>query len=356
MMGARTQISAAAIRDAKKENAKLRERDLAAQLGISEAEYLEAWIDHGVERLNVDLSTFFSMLKDAGEVMALSRNESAVHEKIGVYEGFSSNKHASIVLGPQIDLRIFGKHWAHAYHVTKQMDEGVTQRSFQFFDTTGTAVHKVFARPNTKLEQWDNIRKTLATNPPSKQPFKSVEKKASQPASPTNEAIGSLQADWAALQDTHSFQAMLRRHKLPRLDAIRLVGEKFSTQLSDDAVELLFNRLPADSLPIMVFVRNLGILQIHSGPIMNIKRMGPWLNVLDEGFHLHLRTDHIASTWLVRKPTKRGDIFSIEAFDAAGNQIILINGYRRDGDDTDLLSAWDQVVNSLPKNSEENEN
>lgn len=354
-MGAQTQISADAIRDAKKENAKMRERDLAKQLGISEAEYLEAWIGHGVERLNVDLGTFFPMLKDAGEVMALSRNESAVHEKIGTYEGFSSNKHASIVLGPQIDLRIFGKHWVHGYHVTKQLDSGATQRSFQFFDATGTAVHKVFARAETDLEQWDKIRETLATNAPSTPVFKLLETKASGPSSISNDALAGLQTDWAALQDTHSFQAMLRKHKLPRLDAIRLVGEKFTTQLAGDSLELLFNRLPDDNLPVMIFVRNVGILQIHSGPITNIKSMGPWLNVLDDGFHLHLRLDQIASTWLVRKPTKRGDIFSIEAFDAAGNQIILINGYRREGDDNDLVAIWDQIVTSLPTKSEENE-
>ncbi|WP_082376343.1 hemin-degrading factor [Ahrensia marina] len=356
MMGAQSQISADAIRDAKNKNMKMRERDLATQLGISEAEYLEAWIDHGVERMNVDLSTFFSMLKDAGEVMSLSRNESAVHEKIGTYESFSSNKHASIVLGPQIDLRIFGKHWTHAYHVTKQLDEGKTQRSFQFFDTTGTAIHKVFSRPQTNLEQWDEIRKVLTKNPPKNPSFKTAEKTNSEPYNISAEATENLQADWAALQDTHSFQAMLRRHKLPRLEAIRLVGEKFTTQLADDTIELLFNRLPADALPIMVFVRNSGILQIHSGPIKNIKRMGPWLNVLDEDFHFHLRTDQIASTWLVRKPTKRGDIFSIEAFDEEGNQIVLLNGYRREGDEADVVAMWDQIVKSLPTKSEASEN
>jgi hypothetical protein len=46
--------------------------------------------------------------------------------------------------------------------------------------------------------------------------------------------------------------------------------------------------------------------------------MGPWLNVLDPGFNLHLREDLIASAWIVRKPTADGVVSSLELFDAGG--------------------------------------
>ena len=51
----------------------------------------------------------------------------------------------------------------------------------------------------------------------------------------------------------------------------------------------MFNHAAAGGLPIMCFVGNRGCIQIHSGPITNIKPMGPWINVLDETFHLHLQ-------------------------------------------------------------------
>ena len=44
----------------------------------------------------------------------------------------------------------------------------------------------------------------------------------------------------------------------------------------------------------MCFVGNRGCIQIHSGPIQDIKPMGPWINIFDETFHLHLRLDHVA--------------------------------------------------------------
>jgi putative hemin transport protein len=59
--------------------------------------------------------------------------------------------------------------------------------------------------------------------------------------------------------------------------------------------------------------------------------MGPWLNVLDPGFNLHLREDHIAQAWLVRKPTVDGLVCSLELFDAQGRNIAMMFGERKPG-------------------------
>jgi hypothetical protein len=59
--------------------------------------------------------------------------------------------------------------------------------------------------------------------------------------------------------------------------------------------------------------------------------MGPWLNVLDPGFNLHLREDLIASAWIVRKPTADGVVSSLELFDAGGCTIAMLFGERHAG-------------------------
>lgn len=56
----------------------------------------------------------------------------------------------------------------------------------------------------------------------------------------------------------------------------------------------------------MIFVGNPGCIQIHTGPVHNIKAMGPWLNVLDLDFNLHLREDEVTQVWKVGKPTRDG--------------------------------------------------
>ena len=94
------------------------------------------------------------------------------------------------------------------------------------------------------------------------------------------------------------------------------------------ARELL--KAAADSgTPIMVFVGNPGMIQIHTGPVHRVQVLGPWLNVLDPGFNLHLREDHIASAWVVRKPTSDGLVTSLELFDAEGRNFAMVFGERK---------------------------
>ena len=88
----------------------------------------------------------------------------------------------------------------------------------------------------------------------------------------------------------------------------------------------------------MIFVGSPGVIQIHTGPVTTVKRLGPWQNVLDDGFNLHLREDGIESCWLVRKPTKDGIVTSLEIFDPAGQQIAWMFGKRKPGQVED--SAW----------------
>jgi len=89
----------------------------------------------------------------------------------------------------------------------------------------------------------------------------------------------------------------------------------------------------------MCFVGNRGCLQIFCGSVHRIEMRGPWLNVLDPGFNLHLRTDLVASAWVVRKPTRlRGMITSLELFDAAGGLVCQLFGARPPGEGE--RTAW----------------
>jgi len=72
--------------------------------------------------------------------------------------------------------------------------------------------------------------------------------------------------------------------------------------------------------------------------------MGPWINVMDARFNLHLRADKVAEVFWVTKPTRTGPAVSVEAFDAAGELILQIFGWRKDGDS----SAWEALAASLP--------
>ena len=93
-------LSPADLRNARADNPKARARDLAESLGVSEAALVAAHVD-GAQVLRIDptLDRLFPAIQTLGEVMALTRNASCVHERTGTYEDYHSGTHAAMVLG-----------------------------------------------------------------------------------------------------------------------------------------------------------------------------------------------------------------------------------------------------------------
>jgi putative hemin transport protein len=336
--------SAQDIRNLRALHPQMRERDFARIHKVSEGQLVAAEVGRTATRLSVDVGAVLNGLTDVGEVMALTRNESAVHEKIGPYENVSVGPFASIVLGDQIDLRIFPKRWVHGYAVEKTAEDGTVKRSLQFFDAAGDAVHKVHARPATNIEAW----KALVASMVHPEQVDTIEVAPYPPVVPEGAPaeVTELRDAWQAMTDTHQFHPLLKKLNLPRLDAVEIVGEDFAWQLDRSAVEAMFQSVAGTDLPVMVFVGNEGCIQIHSDPISKVSPMGPWLNVMDETFHLHLRLDHVAAAWAVRKPTKDGHVTSVELYDENRELIIQFFGQRHEG--VDERSQWRSVVEQLP--------
>lgn len=336
--------SPADIRTAWADNPNLRERDLAEKLGVSEAEFVAAWCGETVTRITVEMDTIFNGLESVGEVMALTRNASAVHEKIGVYDQYYSGKHASMMLGETIDTRMFPAHFVHAFEVRKVVDDGI-KRSLQFFDAHGDAVHKIHLREKSDVRAWSDLLAPLKHEDQSQRvdcTVVPIRKAHHDPAATHAE----LRQRWEAMTDTHQFVGIIRKLGLTRQQAVQVIGDDFAWSIAADSVATMMHRAAEDGLPIMCFVGSRGCIQIHSGPIETIKPVGPWLNVMDPTFHLHLRTDHIAEAWAVRKPTDKGHVTSVEAYGRDGRLIIQFFGKRIEGQDE--RDGWRAIVERLP--------
>jgi putative hemin transport protein len=332
------------IQRARRENEGMRQRDLAKKIGISEAELVAAHVGAGATRLVCDVPAALTGLVEVGEVMALTRNESAVHEKIGTYGGVRLDEGAGVVLGDEINLRVFPPRWQYAFAVENPTTEGPARHSLQFFDGAGDAVHKVHLRAKSDEARYRALVSRLAS---SDQKARLPEV---TPILPTakNEAVSrdELKESWSKLTDTHDFYPMLRRLKLPRIDAMVLAENAFTWPLDLSATSRLVDVAVAEALPIMIFAGSRGCVQIHAGPIRNVQLAGPWLNIMDENFHLHLRLDHITKLWAVRKPTDSGQVTSVEAYGANGSLIVQFFGIQKKGLDA---PRWVEVVDSLPR-------
>jgi putative hemin transport protein len=333
------------IRRERAANPKTRERDLANQLGISEAELIAAHCGESVHRIEPRVNDLLVGLESVGEVMALTRNESAVHEKIGVYEKVVTGEQSAMVLGADIDLRVFPKVWAHGFAVEKREGSDV-RHSLQFFDAAGDAVHKVHLRQGSSLYAYQKLVASLASADQS--PHADI--RAHVQAAETDDGSVSpeaLRERWSKLTDTHQFFGMLRDLRVSRRRAMHLAGPDLAWRLDSHAIAAMMSLAGQEELPIMCFVASRGCIQIHSGPIRAIKTMGPWINVLDETFHLHFRLDHVHETWAVRKPTRDGHVTSVEGYDSAGRLIIQFFGKRHEGQVE--RREWRLLAENLPR-------
>ncbi|MEO6918869.1 MAG: ChuX/HutX family heme-like substrate-binding protein [Collimonas sp.] len=334
--------------NAKREK-KLRNRDAAAAIGISEGEAMAACVGFEAIRLLPRFVELFEEVPLLGAVLALTRNDSVVHEKDGAYQKMSHNGEVGLALGEVIDLRIFYKQWRFACAVIEEVTRGPEtslQKSLQFYDLHGAAVHKVFLREHSDHAAFDAL--VARWRDPQQLPGMTTE-----PLPPatidTDDAeidIDGFRSAWENMTDTHQFFGLLRDFGVSRTQALRLAPPQFVRQVDNSAVRQILEQAVASALPIMVFVGNRGMIQIHSGAVSNVKVMGPWLNVLDSGFNLHLREDMIVSSWLVSKPTSDGEVTSLELFDRDGNTIAILFGVRKPGQPE--LPAWRAAALNLP--------
>jgi len=333
----------------------LRAKDAAEALGLSEGAVVQAHAGVHEQPLQaVALRSrwldILQALEVCGPVMALTRNETAVHEKDGIYRNLSQQGPVGLCVNPDIDLRLFFQHWHAGYAVTEPGRGSAALLSLQFYDAAGVAVHKVYARPATDMQAWHALVARFA-DAPAHFAFTPRAPRAALPADASIDAAGLRQA-WAAMQDTHEFFGLLQKWGCERQQSFRLTQGAFCEPLATGVVTELLERAAQAATPIMVFVGSKGCIQIHSGAVHHIQPLDSgggvqWINVLDAGFNLHLRTDRVRSAWLVRKPTSDGVVTSVEVFDDSGEVVAMFFGVRKPGQAE--LPAWRELAETLER-------
>jgi putative hemin transport protein len=307
---------------------KIRIRDAARALGTTEAQLLASDCDGDtVTRLQPRWTALVPALATLGTAKTITRNESAVLERIGRYGEISIDENSGIALGA-LDLRMFPRVWRSAFAVVEESERGA-RRSIQLFDRFGDAVHKAYLEPGGDVAAFEALRDELRA--PDQSPHVVVD----APRAPAIE-VGELDREalregWDAMRDTHEFVTLLRRLGTPRLVALQAAGRERARRVDNRALSRLLSGCASTATPIMIFVGNRGMIQIHTGPIARVVDAAGWLNVLDPEFNLHVRSADVAETWVVRKPTRDGIVTSLELYDRAGETIALVFGRRKPG-------------------------
>lgn len=338
---------------------RIRARNAAAELGVSEAQLVASRTGGGgTRRIRADLDALLPALAAVGPLMALTRNDLFVHEKVGVYGDVYVNPHVSSVVGEAIDLRIFPSRWVHGFAVETE-GRRARRRSLQFFDGRGVAVHKIFLTDDSDVDAWEAVVRDLLH--PDQDPTVEVEADPAEEgpdaegetggrregSRPDDEVdVAALEAGWREMEDTHDFFGLLRDHDVDRTRALRLVSDELARPASRDGVRRVLETASDQAIDLMVFVRSPGTIQIHHGPVRRIVDTPPWLNVLDGEFDLHVLEEGIGSTWVVRKPVEAGWVTSVEAYDEGGDLCALFFGCRKEGEPED--PEWRALARGLP--------
>lgn len=310
----------------KEKDPNLRMRDAADMLNLSEAELLATRC--GVEVIRLDASKAKEILKEIpklGKIMALSRNEYVVNELKGLYQKIHIGDSSIGYIAGEIELRISFDAWKMAFS-SKDDLHGKTLRSFQFFTKNGEAIHKIYLQDQSNQKVYEEIIEKYKSEDQS--PSQEIEYDENSPEEIPDEYINieEFRKQWNEMKDVHELKGIAKKHKLTKIQTLRLAPEGMSEKIKNDSTRYLLEKAKEKEIPLMIFVGNKGIVQIFSGKIYNLKDHGPWFNVLDENFNLHLKEEGINQTWISKRPTKGGILHSVECFDKKGELLIQFFG------------------------------
>jgi len=309
----------------------LRRRDAAECLQVAEASLLDAQCGLLSVRLTNRFAEIIRDFPTLGYIMTLTRNASAVHERKGIYENVSINGPMGLVITSdrKIDLRIIISRWDSGFAVVEDTKNGA-RYSLQFFDVAGVAIQKIYLQPESDLNAYQAL---VDRHCQIDSPMLSLNNVIDTPEYVDDNEVDkeALIKEWRDMRNVHQFFGLLKKHKISRVQSFKLAGEPLAQQFDPQLIEPLLHDIAATNLSIMCFVGNRGNIQIHTGSINTIKAVGPWLNILDPEFNLHLLKENIDSAWLVRKPSADGEITSLELYDKDGDTIAQFFGQREEG-------------------------
>jgi putative hemin transport protein len=324
----------------KAENPKSRIRDIAKIMGVGEAQLVATSIGEGTTLLEGDFKEMVKEIASMGKVMALTRNNNVVSERKGIYNNVSFEGMVGLVLDPDIDLRLFMMNWKSGFAVS----EG-DRKSLQFFDKSGEAVHKIYMTEDSNIAAYDAFVEKYKAAEQSTEITAEAYPADSAELPDADIDVTAFREGWLNMTDTHEFFGLINRFKLKRTQGLRLAPDNHVKEVPVDTARRILQAASEAQVPIMVFVGSRGCIQIHTGAVTKVLETGPWFNVLDPHFNLHLRAEAITSTYVVKKPSVDGIVTSIEVFDEKGEMIVQFFGKRKPG--IPELESWRELVKNV---------
>lgn len=269
-----------------------------------------------------------------GEVMAVTRNDACIHEKICRYGSCLNygNPRTIGAISGELNLQLSYEHWYSGFFVIENKG-GCFVKSLQFFNDIGVPIHKVYIREKLNDDIYDEFLAAFAKEQYSddsklievikfhetpKHPYLNVVKESKLD-------LHAFRRSWSEMREDLDLSRVLIEFEVGRLQAYRLVGSDYALKIDKDAVYDILKGAGDHRIRLAVSVGNDGVMQTHQGLIYQITSMGDWISILDGDFNLHIREAMVHSAWIINKPSIDGIQSSLELFDRNGRCVAIVS-------------------------------
>jgi len=297
--------------------------------------------------LDPDPTRLLGVVPDLGPVVAVTENFGARLRCDGTYGAPDIGRHTGIVIGDNIDLRVFPSGFTSAYATPNDAEP----QALVVLDASGVRSHLIELGPDSNRLAYASAVASLATGDDAPatddDAFATLASASSSPAlDDASVDVAAYRQAYAAMTDTHDFFFLLRRFKLEREQGLRLAGFDYARPLGPSAYVALFEDALEHRIPLMLFVASDGMVQIASGPIDEIFRdTAEQFCVRSSRASLALAPDVLARAWAVTKPTSLGNVTSLELYGPHGELALQVFGERHEGNAE--RTDWHEAVDAL---------
>ena len=296
------------------DNPKVRIRDAAYQMKVSEAELLSTEINETVSFLLIeDMTAFIKDVLKVDKIMLLIRSDYVVHEKTIKTKNIRLEDNQIIDLDKN-DCSILNFNMDAFEYVffQKKMHSNRELKSFQFFDKVGRAILKIYLK-GKDLGLFDEIELK----------YKKIY--------------------------NYEMQSDLDISNSDLLDSKIKINLPYDTSnskttcrdISVKSLRLILENASDMKTPIQIHALGLGTIQYHRNTVRNIVDYGPWVNVIDQKFNLHVLENGLTKASLVKHQFKDCQQYLVNFFDKNNTHVLGITGLK--GFDKDFL----KIINNI---------
>ena len=282
------------------ENKKTRIKNAADTLEVSEADLLSTEIGENVFYLDIaDYDQFFQKFISIDKIMLLIRSDYVVHEIIVDSSKIIFKKDSlACSENPNLPFTIFDPKLFKFVFFEKKIHAGKELKSFQFFDINGKALIKIFLK-GLKTNRFEEIASEY------KKEYQYDIQKA------------------ALNQNKKNINLIREVNILEREYNIKNYDLK-TNEINKNILRYVLDGASNNSIPIRIHAFGDKINQNYRGLVKKIVDFGPWINVMDKYFNLHVLENNIKKSIINDYHKTKNNLIIISFFDSNNNKVIDI--------------------------------